>query len=744
LIKFQIEKQKTSRMTNPFVSSTSHPSSEDSFDRAGDDKVPQECGDEEVPQEGGESEVPYEDGESEGPIRECSVDEAPAVDQHFEDLSLAGVDALAGPSGVQPQVVVQQVAAVTGGGDDPPELCEYEKLRERNIRERDEAMKEAMEEIEEAKQDMRDNAPGAKKRAAEEEDGGTRKRKKVEPVVEVRRSGRERKPVTYVVNEDLDGRSRKRGRQMGGGRSNAVSKTPVRFGRGKMSSKPDTSPVLPSSSRTLRPRKPIDYSEVPEPEADGFIWCSTCGKEEYNGCEKHITYFGDNKEFKLEVEKSSVGGSHAGEGVFNRGEVIPEGVLFGPYTGKFIPAAEYEEIKKAKVESGNAWEIRDNNNKIVGYIDPGMNPDPQLHWMAKINCPTKTPEQNLVGFQLAGQIYYRVIMDIPYGKELLVWYGKTYAEEIGIEIETVDKYTGNEDHTEEAVKCEHCGTGMDGEKMEEHLGKGDNGSFRCQVKQAKEMVRMAVSGERKHVCKVCGKGFKTKQYLFNHVNSHAKVKAFKCEVEGCDKSYAGNGGLFTHKKIVHEGEYYECPECGKRFGEKGNMTRHYKMVHEEERNYKCEKCGVQFALSSDLARHIKTVHEKIRAFKCEHCGKSFGMASHRKQHFEGVHSNIRYPCTWQGCTWTTTLKSMVKFHVRRVHTKEWSWECQLCEDQLDIWWGCIQPKEMKKHRAKKHPVEWEEEQEAYRRDHPFICKYKKCLNRYKTEVEKDRHQEKMH
>ena len=104
-----------------------------------------------------------------------------------------------------------------------------------------------MEEIEEAKQDMRDNAPGAK-RAAEEEAGGMRKRKKVEPVVEVRRSGRERKPVTYVVDEDLDGRSRKRRRKVGDGRSTGVSKTPVRSGGVKNISKPDPPPTLPSSS----------------------------------------------------------------------------------------------------------------------------------------------------------------------------------------------------------------------------------------------------------------------------------------------------------------------------------------------------------------------------------------------------------------------------------------------------------------------------------------------------------------
>ena len=101
---------------------------------------------------------------------------------------------------------------------------------------------------------------------------------------------------------------------------------------------------------------------------------------------------------------------------------------------------------------------------------------------------------------------------------------------------------------------------------------------------------------------------------------------------------------------------------------------------------------------------------------------SFGQAGHRKQQMEGVHCHSHYPCTWQGCTHQAHTKTLLKYHVRRAHTKEWSLECQ----------------------AKKHPVEWGEEQEVYRRENPFVCKYKKCLNRYKTEVEKHRHKVKMH
>jgi hypothetical protein len=51
---------------------------------------------------------------------------------------------------------------------------------------------------------------------------------------------------------------------------------------------------------------------------------------------------------------------------------------------------------------------------------------------------------------------------------------------------------------------------------------------------------------------------------------------------------------------------------------------------------------------------------------------------------------------------------------------------------------------MDKHKAKQHPREWEEDREAYMRDHPFICRFKGCLNSYQTEVERDRHEHKLH
>ena len=139
------------------------------------------------------------------------------------------------------------------------------------------------------------------------------------------------------------------------------------------------------------------------------------------------------------------------------------------------------------------------------------------------------------------------------------------------------------------------------------------------------------------------------------------------------------------------------------------MERHFRTVHLKEKEYRCPTCGVNFGSRFELSRHIDTVHKQIKAFECKHCSQRFGHACVLKQHIESIHLGIRYSCTWDGCELTFADKSYVKFHVRQVHTKEWSWECQLCEDQKGVWWGCIYPGEMDKHKAKNHPVEWEQE-----------------------------------
>lgn len=66
--------------------------------------------------------------------------------------------------------------------------------------------------------------------------------------------------------------------------------------------------------------------------------------------------------------------------------------------------------------------------------------------MRFVNCARNEEEQNLVAYQFKGEIHYRTFRDILPHVELLVWYGKQYAEELGVAMSSfpLDKTAGGE------------------------------------------------------------------------------------------------------------------------------------------------------------------------------------------------------------------------------------------------------------------------------------------------------------
>lgn len=73
------------------------------------------------------------------------------------------------------------------------------------------------------------------------------------------------------------------------------------------------------------------------------------------------------------------------------------------------------------------------DNDVSYFIDGKLSNE--SNWMRFVNCARNEPEQNLVAYQYNGHIFYRSFKHIYPGNELLVWYGKEYALELGIEVE---------------------------------------------------------------------------------------------------------------------------------------------------------------------------------------------------------------------------------------------------------------------------------------------------------------------
>ena len=174
------------------------------------------------------------------------------------------------------------------------------------------------------------------------------------------------------------------------------------------------------------------------------------------------------------------------------------------------------------------------------------------------------------------------------------------------------------------------------------------------------------------------------------------------------------------------------------------MHRHVDTVHNHMMKFKCHVCGIEFRLAHNLKRHVDLVHNKIKAYSCDLCMKRFGRASTRDKHIDEVHLKKYVNCTWDGCTWKGS-KDNIKYHVRRMHTWQWSidCECDIC-DERGVWWGCISPSEFQRHKMQCHPEEFAEEEKKYAIEHPHVCKITNCQKKFKTAEECKRHLRKLH
>lgn len=78
----------------------------------------------------------------------------------------------------------------------------------------------------------------------------------------------------------------------------------------------------------------------------------------------------------------------------------------------------------------------------------------------------------------------------------------------------------------------------------------------------------------------CKSQFQLRATLLRHIDSHTKVKKYKCRY--CDQRFHQLGNAKSHERY-HTGEKpYVCDHCGKSFAESGNLKAHIRF-HTGER-----------------------------------------------------------------------------------------------------------------------------------------------------------------
>ncbi|XP_023441074.1 PR domain zinc finger protein 4 isoform X2 [Dasypus novemcinctus] len=271
------------------------------------------------------------------------------------------------------------------------------------------------------------------------------------------------------------------------------------------------------------------------------IWCTLCDRAYPSDCPDHgpVTFVPDTpieSRARLSLPKQlvlrpSIVGAEVGVWT---GETIPVRTCFGPLIGQQSHSMEVADWTDKAVN--HIWKIYHSGVLEFCVITTDEN---ECNWMMFVRKARNREEQNLVAYPHDGKIYFCTSQDIPPENELLFYYSRDYAQQIG----------------QKNYRCTLC-----------------DKSFTQKAHLESHMV--IHTGEKNLKCDYCDKLFMRRQDLKQHVLIHTQERQIKCPK--CDKLFLRTNHLKKHLNS-HEGKRdYVCEKCTKAYLTKYHLTRHLK------------------------------------------------------------------------------------------------------------------------------------------------------------------------
>lgn len=191
----------------------------------------------------------------------------------------------------------------------------------------------------------------------------------------------------------------------------------------------------------------------------------------------------------------------------------------------------------------------------------------------------------------------------------------------------------------------------------------------------------------KNSCSVCGKTYKKRCHLIDHMATHSTDKDHACPTCGKKFNYPGLRAHITIHNKVHV-----CQTCGREFTKRTLMVEHIER-HSAEDDLECPHCDFKF-VPCDLKAHLRRAHPDVKPVKpepvpktnkspvartraanvCTICGKAFIKPYLLKEHMTSHTGLKEHLCPVCGKSFN---KSGLRTHMRTI-SHEPSYQCQHC------------------------------------------------------------------
>ncbi|GAB0092596.1 hypothetical protein DMENIID0001_076030 [Sergentomyia squamirostris] len=173
-----------------------------------------------------------------------------------------------------------------------------------------------------------------------------------------------------------------------------------------------------------------------------------------------------------------------------------------------------------------------------------------------------------------------------------------------------------------------------------------------QIMGSDRLHKHVLAHMRSTSCEICGKGFKNRSCLLQHMVVHSGHRRFGCPE--CPQRFHRKLQQQQHILVIHQGfksntifkqKSFTCEICNKVTLGSQHHKRHM-MTHTNERPFQCSYCMLSFKRKYHLERHVRT-HSGTKPYACPYCSLSYGRGDYLRKHMEVQHLGLELPTEGQ-------------------------------------------------------------------------------------------------